>query len=384
MKILHCSDWHLGQTLFGFDRLDEHVDLLNQLAGIAASTRPDVMLICGDIFDTAQPSAAAQRVLVEGLLKIRRGAPDMRIIAIAGNHDSGVGHESHRSLWQGVGCEMVGTIHKLSDPRDYIFAIEGKGIICALPYVPSRNCPEDILHTLYKEGCAAGGEDMPIVLAAHLTVSDSDFTGHQAYGANVGGIDAIDIKAFRDMYDYVALGHIHRPQTLGGEDGRVRYSGSLTSVSFDEQYAHGVTLVEIDSRGEQPTITPVELKSIRPLVSIPTEHMPAEEAIEVLKKFDGVPESYIRLNVETESHLPPGTRERVAAICNEKGLHLTQIHTIMKSSSRERGFKTMTIPEFVTASPLTIAERYFTDRGMTFDAELRSMLEEAAAIAEES
>lgn len=145
MKILHTADWHLGQSLYGFDRLDEQRRFLGQLCEVVAEERPDAMVVAGDVFDISMPSAAAQRVYAEGLLAIHAAVPEMVIVIVAGNHDSASRLEIYRNLWRSHNVFVIGTLRRLADnSADYsahVVPVPGKGYIAAVPYVYPHNFP---------------------------------------------------------------------------------------------------------------------------------------------------------------------------------------------------------------------------------------------------
>jgi exonuclease SbcD len=94
MKILHTSDWHLGHTLYGYDRQEEQQDMLQQILEITRKERPDAFLLSGDVYDIPQPSATSQKMFSEFMAKLHKAVPGMRIIVTAGNHDSGMRTEA--------------------------------------------------------------------------------------------------------------------------------------------------------------------------------------------------------------------------------------------------------------------------------------------------
>lgn len=376
MKFIHCSDLHIGQSFYGYDRYDEHLNMFRQLNDTVKETQPDCIIIAGDIFDSPQPSSSSQRLFVDSLIDIRKTAPHIRIIAIAGNHDSGVGHESHRLLWKTVGCEMVGSINKCSTVDDYIFTIPDIGYICAVPYASWRNIPEDFFNSLYQRVSEINTENLPTVLTAHLTVSGADFSGHDEIGVNVGGIDAVSIGKILNGFDYVALGHIHKPQFIPGSDGKARYSGAPLPISFDERYPHGVSVVEINSHSDSPIVEQRHFSLLHPLVSIPEKHIPFENALDILNGYDGPEDAFIRLMALTDSHLSAGSMERVKQICAAKNLRYTQIHTVLNKNNASGQNREMTVSEFIDSSPLTIAERYFNEMGWKYDESISTMLKE--------
>ena len=148
MKILHTSDWHLGHALYNFSREEEHADMLRQMTRIVEKEKPDAFVISGDVYDTMQPSASVQTMLANALVDIHRANPDMKIVCIAGNHDSGSRHTIYRTPWKALGVEMVGNISRDSRLEDYIFKVEGKGYIVAVPFAADRFMPEDVFVSL--------------------------------------------------------------------------------------------------------------------------------------------------------------------------------------------------------------------------------------------
>ncbi len=147
MKILHTSDLHLGHTLYGYDRTEEHEAMLRAIEAAVATHRPDALIISGDIFHISQPSAAVQRMFSESIARIHRMSPDMTTIAIAGNHDSPSRHEVFRTPWRELNVYAIG-LPDTECPENHIIEVPGKGFIIAVPYVYSRNLPEGFYQSL--------------------------------------------------------------------------------------------------------------------------------------------------------------------------------------------------------------------------------------------
>ena len=112
MKILHTSDWHLGQQLFEYDRSEEQQDFLRQLCHWVAAEQPDALIVSGDVFHYCSPSAAAQRLYTDALVEFHETCPSMQIIITAGNHDSSSKLEINRNLWKYAGVTVVGSIRR--------------------------------------------------------------------------------------------------------------------------------------------------------------------------------------------------------------------------------------------------------------------------------
>lgn len=377
MKILHTSDWHLGHTLYNYDRTEEQSFMLKQMEHIVAKEKPDVFLLSGDVYHTPQPSAAVQTLLTEALVSIHLAHPQMTMVMTAGNHDSGTRHEIFRTPWRALNVHAIGNLEK-TRPEEHIIEVPGKGIVIALPYINEHNMPENLFQQLIDLAQERDTARLPIVLAAHTTVRGCDFTGHDhATEFSVGGIDAYSLEEMGQGYDYLALGHIHHAQFVQGGSHRVRYSGSPLPVSFDEYYPHSVTIVEMDAHGTQPHTRTIEIENVHPLVTLPsTGTAPWDEARQLLKDFPDDIAAYIRLNVETEDFLPPEANAEAAALTKEKACRFCYINAVRKNHGQTAS-ATLTVQEFQAERPISIARRYAEDIGMPFDEEMERLFDEA-------
>ena len=236
MKILHTSDWHLGHFLYNESQEAAQLDMLNQIAEIVAVQQPDALVISGDIYDTTQPSASVQQMFANAIVNIHEACEDMTIVCIAGNHDSGSKHMIFHTPWRALNVHMVGTISKDCNLDDYIIPIADKGYVVAVPFAADRYMPEDVFKVMAEKVAERNEKGLPVVLAAHLAVANSDWRGHDfSTDTNIGGLNCQELSVFADGYDYVALGHIHKQQCLDKEK-RVWYAGTPIAVSFDESY----------------------------------------------------------------------------------------------------------------------------------------------------
>lgn len=376
MKILHTSDWHLGHTLYNYDRTEEQMAMLAQMVNIVREEMPDVFLLCGDVYHTAQPSAAVQTMFTEALIEIRDANPGMTIVVTAGNHDSGTKHEIFRTPWRALKVHTVGNLNK--DVIDeHIIKVPGKGFIVAVPYCNERNIPEGFFNMLLEAVKERNTENLPVVMTAHTTVKGCDFTGHDnSTEYVVGGIDSLDIEQLGDGYDYLALGHIHHAQFVHTGKHNVRYSGTPIAISFDENYTHSVSIVEIEKHEDTPDVRTIDIVNPRPLVTLPTEGMATwEEAKELLKDFPEDIPAYIRLNVEIEDFLPVEANAEANALTESKECRFCHINAKRKSVKQAES-KVLTVQEFQSEKPIDIAKRYAYDMGITFDEEMTALFNE--------
>lgn len=379
MKIIHTSDWHLGQSFYGYDRTEEHKQALQQIEDLVREENPDALVVSGDIYDIAQPSAAVQTLFTEAVMRIHLASPDTVIIITAGNHDSGVKHEVSRILWETQNVHMIGTINK-EDTFEQIIEIPNTGFIIAVPYSSERRIPEGFWQGLLDEVASRNVAGLPVVLSAHLTVSGCDFRGHEnAKDLSVGGIDAIELEELGAGYDYVALGHIHRAQTIAGSGGRVRYSGTPIPVSFDENCPHSVSVVEIVSHGEVPVIREVPIDNPYPLVTLPIEGFaPWDEVKRLLLEYPKDNPSYVRLNVEVEDVLPPDAITEARKILSEGEGRFCLVNARRKRV--ESAEKTaLSVTEFRAMEPIAVARMYAEESGRVFDEDLEALFNEVVS-----
>ena len=328
MKILHTADLHLGQIIYqNYDRSDEHRHFFRQLEDWCRKEKPDALLVSGDIFDIQQPSASVKKAFTEYFVQFRKACPDMHIIIVAGNHDSASRLQADNAVWKFADTTLIGMppANDLSRNPDgwednYIVQLP-TGFVIALPYMIGER-KELLQHLLdyVQERNTAG---LPVVMMGHLAVTGSDATGH---GFEIGKIATQDIGSLGQGYDYLALGHIHKPQTIGHPDDAlkeqvsypapvVRYSGSALHVSCDETYPHTVSLVEIDRHNGQVNLRQLRIDELRHFFILPaddTSFISAADAIQAIKDFsDKQKKGYFRLRIDYKTALPTNFNQMI-------------------------------------------------------------------------
>lgn len=385
MKILHTSDWHLGHTLYNYDRTQEQQSMLEQMVGIVKQEQPDVFLLCGDVYHTSQPSAAVQTLFTKAMVEIHQANPQMTIVVTAGNHDSGTKHEIFRIPWKALNVNAIGTLSK-ENPAEHIIEIPGKGYIVAVPYASERNIPDGFFQQLLDAVAEKNSEGLPVVLSAHTTVQGCDFTGHE-HGSEytVGGIDAFSLEQMGDGYDYLALGHIHREQFVHSGKHNVRYSGTPIPVSFDENYEHSVSIVEIGKHGEQPEVTKIAIENPRPLVTLPDDgsFTSWDNAKKLLSRFNDDIPAYVRLNVEVDDFLPAEANAEAEMLTCLKECRFCHINAKRKGSQKSDS-KALSVQELQSEEPIEIARQYAEDHCIAFDEEMKEVFNETLRLLNEN
>lgn len=328
MKILHTSDWHLGQKLYEYDRKDEQFHFLEQIAEIVLNEKPDVMIVSGDIFHVATPNIETQTMFVDGLLNIHNQCDTMTIIVTAGNHDSYSRLEIDKKLWNRLNVHVVGNISK--NVEEHLINIAGKGWVAALPYCSGRNFPQLLddnssdnqalyFNALQEKARELNTENLPVILSAHLAANGCDIKGHDKTQSPdgqefIGGIEYTNVSVLGDYYDYIALGHIHHPQYVGNGN-RIRYSGTPMAITFNEEYEHSVTIIEIDKHNGEQKHNIININQLRPVYTLPKEDSakPAGTDIEtalLLLDEKRNEDAYIRLNVKMPADAKPADYDR--------------------------------------------------------------------------
>ncbi|HOG42129.1 MAG TPA: exonuclease SbcCD subunit D [Bacteroidales bacterium] len=392
MKILHTSDWHLGQTFYDYDRTEEHKHFFEQLKKIVREEKPDLLLVSGDLFHTSAPSIAAQELYNESLLGFRDESlafGGMHIILIAGNHDSSSKLDVDGLLWKYFNTDVVGTIPRDNDESldntsfyDSVFAkhiipvrkrreSEILGYVVAVPHCYPQNFPninpEDgkqermkrFIGVLLEKVDDINIEGLPVILTAHTLVTGSNIKGHDAL--IIGGLDNSDIGTFGSGWDYLALGHIHFPQEIKGSNGKARYSGSPFAMNFEEDYDHFVNIVEIEKRGDMPQVRQIPIKPLYEMVTLSAKELPEEknscmDLLRVLEEYPAHKKAYIRLEVLETGELPSDYIQRVKTALKGKKARYCLIKQELPDNPAEGEGLSLTAAQVGALSPREMAE----------------------------
>nr|MDT0656887.1 exonuclease SbcCD subunit D [Micromonospora sp. DSM 115978] len=261
MKILHTSDWHVGKVLKGQSRLAEQVAALAQVVEVARDERPDLVIVAGDLYDTAAPAPDATRVVTRALSALR--GTGATVVAIGGNHDNGPALDALRPWAEAAGVALRGSVRD-SAAEHLIEGVTTGGErwkLVALPFLSQRYAVRAV--EMYELTAAEATQtyadhlgrlvgkltdgfdgDTVNLITAHLTVVGGRTGGGEREAHTVLGY-AVPATVFPTGTHYVALGHLHRAQqVIGGCP--IRYSGSPLAIDFgEEENTCSVTVVEV-------------------------------------------------------------------------------------------------------------------------------------------
>lgn len=279
MRVLHTADWHLGKTLEGRSRFREQEQFIDELVSIVEQEQIDAVLLAGDAFDTVNPPAAAEQLFYESLARLSDGGR-RPVAVIAGNHDhpdrltaASVLAATHSIILLGLPTIEVQTI--------YVPSCDETMVLAALPY-PSesrlsqllaaegdeqqlRNRYDEKIGELFAAMNKQFRTDAVNIAMSHLYVAGGA-TSDSERPIEVGGAYTVSPERFPKDAQYVALGHLHRPQNVKHALQPARYSGSPLAYSFSEAgYAKSVTIVDVKP-GQPANVLEIPLSSGRPLV----------------------------------------------------------------------------------------------------------------------
>lgn len=315
MRLLHTADWHLGKMLNGASLLEDQAHVLKQLVDVIAAEQPDAVLVAGDVFDRSLPPTGAVELLDKILTEIVIGLRTP-VIMIAGNHDGAERLQFGSRLLEASGFHVFGR----TAPNPAVLRISGRDgtavQICAVPFAEPAEVRtltqdetvqthEQALAALLDRARAKLDHALPAVAVVHAFVAGSA-TCDSERSVAVGGADRVSSAVF-DGFDYVALGHLHSPQSLDGS--RIRYSGSLLKYSASEaSHTKGVTLVEL-APGATPQTRDIPLPPLRDLRVI----MGTLRDIEAAAAGDRARDDYVYVRLLDDA-LPVNAEARVRAL----------------------------------------------------------------------
>lgn len=350
MRLLHTADWHLGQSLHHYDRSYEHRCFLDWLLDTLESEAIDALLIAGDIFDNANPSAQAQRQFYRFLARAKQRLPQLDILLIAGNHDSPARLEAPAPLLEPFDARAIGQVTRDAEGRIELERLlvplrnrerEIAAWCLAVPFLRPGDLPrldtqgdaypagiEQLYRQVLDLALERRERGQAILALGHCHLSGGIISADSERRLIIGGVEGLPVEIFDPVIAYTALGHLHRAQNIGGL-ARVAYAGSPLPLSFAEvHYRHQVVRVDLDAES-LATITPLSVPRAVELLRVPGQHAPLDEVLDALLDLE-LPETpleaqpYLEVRVKLEAP-EPGLRTRIESVLEGKPVRLARI-----------------------------------------------------------
>lgn len=345
MRVIHTSDWHLGQELHGFDRGVEQDTFLDWLASQLITLDADALIVTGDVYDTVNPAVQAQQRLYQFLRRALAETPSLQIVLIGGNHDSAARLELPKHLLDANRIHLIGGMPRhdgrTMSARTLIELRDKTGTPCAVcaavPYLrpgdlPTVGAAESPLKALYREVIEAANavrEGLPLIVTGHLHISGGTVSELSERRIIIGGEEAVASDIFPSSVAYVALGHLHKPQSISGQTV-IRYAGSPFPMSVAEKvYQHSIVVIDFDKTGGMKTDLvqtprPIAFYRVPTMGAAPLDIV--EDELRRLELDD--PGEHCRPFLEVAVQLDgaePELRQRIEAALEGKPVRLTRI-----------------------------------------------------------
>lgn len=395
MRLLHTSDWHLGQDFHGFPREAEHTAFLDWLADTLVSQQVDALIVAGDIYDSQNPPISAQRQLYQFIATVRQHLPRLDIVLIGGNHDSAGRLEAPGPLLDAFGVRVVGSLRRTADGQLDAETVavplhDADGTVrawcaavpflrqadlppCPPPQDDSEEAPDPLIwgvRQVYADLCAAVAArctaDQPLIATGHCYMTGGELSELSERRILGGNQHALPVDIFPSSVSYAALGHLHKAQRVGGRE-TVRYSGSPFPLSVSERaYRHQVVLVDLHGP-QNVTITPLPVPRPVDILRIPAQGAaPAEQVIAAIRALPHDKEQspdlprglwpYLHLAVSA-SGPQPGLRRDVEEALSGKAVRLARIDKVGEAS--DTAIAPDSLPDLEQVHPEEVfAQRY--------------------------
>lgn len=338
MKILHTSDWHLGQKFLNHNRFHENEQTLNWLLQLIDEQQIDVLIIAGDIFDTMNPPNYARTLYYNFLNKLEKTHCRHTII-VGGNHDSPTTLNAPRELLKTKNIYVVGAATEKLEEE--IITLKNKAgeieaVVAAVPFLRDPDIRRSVAGELFedRENRIRTGiknhyhqlaenmlkyEDLgvPIIATGHLFASKA--TDNKDSKIYIGNLENIGVEDFPDVFDYVALGHIHKAQRVYFTN-HIRYSGSLIPLGFKEiEDVKSVYLIDFKGRNFEKTTIDVPVS--RRLIQVSGSYDEVTAELMALEIDKNALTAWVEVVVLTEKMIP-NLMEDLKAIVNNKNIQI--------------------------------------------------------------
>jgi len=353
MRIIHTSDWHLGQHFIGKSRLAEHQQFIQWLIEKINLNQIDALIISGDIYDTGSPPSYARELYNQLVIEVNKCG--CQLVVLGGNHDSVSTLNESKGLLKHLSAEVVASVDEQLTQQVITLknrAGEPGAILCAIPYIRPRDVMQssadqsakDKAQTLsnaiaehYQQIFALAeqsrdslGLDIPIIATGHLTAIGVK-TSESVRDIYVGNLEAFPASAFPPA-DYIALGHIHRPQIVAKSE-HIRYCGSPIPLSFDEIGTQKQVLMVEFEQGRLSTITPLLIPRFQPMATIKGDlDAIAKQLAELDTESSKLP-VWLSIEVQTQDYLNDLT-QRIVQLTEALNVEVLLLRRARKNLNR--------------------------------------------------
>lgn len=361
MRIIHTSDWHLGQYFFTKSRAAEHQQFLTWLIEQVKLHQVDAMIVAGDIFDTGSPPSYARELYNQFVVSLQQTG--CQLVILSGNHDSVSVLNETSSLLAYLNTDVV-----TSGATPHVITLKNAqgqpgALLCAIPFLRPRDIQLSVagqsseekqlsLQTAIRDYYQASyqlaeqqrqtmGLDIPIIATGHLTVVGADLTD-SVRDIYIGTLDAFPSAAFPPA-DYIALGHIHRPQVIGQQQ-HIRYSGSPIALSFDEaNQQKSVCLVEFDGR-ELSQIHQLAIPTFQPLQTLKGSLADIQKQLHALSIEPDTPPVWLNIEVASQDYLAD-IQQRIESIIKGLPVEVVLLRRARKPQNPQQALANETLNE---------------------------------------
>ncbi|MFJ5459670.1 exonuclease subunit SbcD [Pectobacterium sp. CHL-2024] len=372
MRIIHTADWHLGQYFYTKSRAAEHQAFLNWLIVQVEHHKVDAIIVAGDIFDNGSPPSYAREMYYSFVVALQRTG--CQLIVLGGNHDSVAMLNESRELLACLNTRVIACAS--DDPAQQVLVLENRqqqpgALLCAIPFLR----PRDVLTSkagqsgdekqlalqeaitahyqqCYQLACQKRDElglPLPIIATGHLTTIGAT-ASESVRDIYIGTLDAFPAQAFPPA-DYIALGHIHRPQRVTQSE-HIRYSGSPISLSFDELNSEkSVCLVSFAPDASPQTPPQIDILPIpmtQPMRLIKGSLSDIEQQLATFKSYQGDKPVWLDIEINTQDYLSD-MQKRIQAMTEN-----LPVEVLLLRRTREQRLQAITRQDKETLNELSV------------------------------
>ena len=384
MRILHTSDCHLGQHFITKSRAAEHLAFINWLLNRICEQQIDAVIVAGDIFDTGAPPSYAREIYNRFVVEMNKLG--CQLVILGGNHDSVSTLNESRELLAYLNTRVVARVENNADDQ-IIVLNDQKGnpgaILCAIPYIRPRDVVTSQADESGVEKQQALGEaiknhyaslyalaekkrtelsaGLPIIATGHLTAMGVK-SSESVRDIYIGSLEAVPSSAFPPA-DYIALGHIHRPQIVAQSE-HIRYCGSPIPLSFDELGTQKEVLMVEFSDGALNQITPISVPLFQPMKVIKGDLETIENQLNLLSEHQDDKPVWLCIEVDTQDYLND-LQQRIQVMTADMNVEVLQLRRAR--SNRQAQIERQEKETLAELTPEEVFERRLAQE--TFDGE---------------